>query len=203
MTQYKCPVCAKTLKTISGFRGHTQKQHGQNLCASDHRIPSTPDAESVTLTSVMSFTDQSFGNAFSASLKSTLTNITNDPFISYPDEMRTLCSMVQGSTDINNFLYQTFSNIVSTSTDITLGTGREQLFRRLHRTRISQSIREEFASFFSQHSKSTVNNFMQLIFENIRGEILMHQTTIAKDNADKEQSKISNNDQSILYYIAG
>jgi hypothetical protein len=44
---------------------------------------------------------------------------------------------------------------------------------------------------------------MQLIFENIRGEILMHQTTIAKDNADKEQSKISNNDQSILYYIAG
>ena len=193
MTQYKCPVCAKTLKTISGFRGHTQKQHGQNICASDHRIPSTPDV----------IHDQSFGNAFSASLQSTPTNITNDPFISNPDEMRTLCSMVQGSTDINNFLYQTFSNIVSTTTDITLGTDREQLFRRLHRTRISQSIREEFASFFSQHSKSTVNNFMQRIFENIRGEILMHQTTIAKDNADKEQSMISNNDQFILYYIAG
>jgi hypothetical protein len=31
LTQYKCPVCAKKLKTISGFRGHTQKQHGQNL----------------------------------------------------------------------------------------------------------------------------------------------------------------------------
>jgi hypothetical protein len=45
----------------------------------------------------------------------------NDPFISNPDEMRTLCSVVQGSTDINNFLYQTFCNIVSTSTDITLG----------------------------------------------------------------------------------
>jgi hypothetical protein len=59
--------------------------------------------------------------------------------------MRTLCSVVQGSTDINNFLYQTFCNIVSTSTDITLGTDREQLFRRLHKTRISQSIREEFA----------------------------------------------------------
>jgi hypothetical protein len=68
-----------------------------------------------------------------------------DP-ISNPDEMRTLCSVVQGSTDINNFLYQTFCNIVSTSTDITLGTDREQLFRRLHKTRISQSIRGEFAS---------------------------------------------------------
>ena len=44
---------------------------------------------------------------------------------------------------------------------------------------------------------------MQLIFEDIVGEILVHQTTIAKDNADKEQSMISNNDQSILYYIAG
>lgn len=205
LTQYKCPVCAKKLKTISGFRGHTQKQHGQNLRASDHhRIASTPDAEPVkTSTSAMSFTDQSFGNVFSASLESTLTNITNDPFISNPDEMRTLCSVVQGSTDINNFLYQTFCNIVSTSTDITLGTDREQLFRRLHKTRISQSIREEFASFFLQHSKNTVNNFLQLIFEDIVGEILVHQTTIAKDNADKEQSMISNNDQSILYYIAG
>ena len=84
----------------------------------------------------MSFTDQSFSNAFTASLESTLTNITNDLFISNPDEMRTICSMVQGST---------FSNIVSTSTDITLGTDREHLFRHLHKTRISQSIREEFA----------------------------------------------------------
>ena len=91
LTQYKCPVCAKTLKTISGFRGHTQKQHGQNLRASDHNIPSTPDAEPViTSTSAISFADQSFGNAFSACLESTLTNITHDPFISNPDEMRTL-----------------------------------------------------------------------------------------------------------------
>jgi hypothetical protein len=59
------------------------------------------------------------------------------------------------------------------------------------------------ASFVVQHSKNTVNNFLQLIFEDIVGEILVHQTTIAKDNADKEQSMISNNDQSILYYIAG
>jgi hypothetical protein len=53
-------------------------KHGQNLRASDHhRIASTPDAEPVkTSTSAMSFTDQSFGNVFSASLESTLTNIT-------------------------------------------------------------------------------------------------------------------------------
>jgi hypothetical protein len=48
---------------------------------------------------------------------------------------------------------------------------------------------------------ASVNNFLQLIFEDIVGEILVHQTTITKDNADKEQSMISNNDQSILYYI--
>lgn len=27
LTQYQCPVCAKTLKTISGFRGHTQNTY--------------------------------------------------------------------------------------------------------------------------------------------------------------------------------
>jgi hypothetical protein len=53
-----------------------------------------PDAEPViTSTSAISFADQSFGNAFSASLESTLTNITNDPIISNPDEMRTLYIM--------------------------------------------------------------------------------------------------------------
>ena len=135
LTQYKCPVCAKTLKTISGFRGHTQKQHGQNLRASDHSIPSTPDAEPViTSTSAISFADQSFDNA----------------------------------TDINNFVYQIFSNIVSTSTDITLGTDREHLFRYLHKTRIriSQSIREEFASFFSQHSNTGYNTNTNIFISN-------------------------------------
>jgi hypothetical protein len=73
--------------SLTGFRGHTQKQHSQNLRASDHRIASIPNAEPViTSTSAMSFTDQSFGNVFSAYLESTLTNITNDPFISNPQK---------------------------------------------------------------------------------------------------------------------
>jgi hypothetical protein len=57
----------------------------KSTCQSDHRIASIPNAEPViTSTSAMSFTDQSFGNVFSAYLESTLTNITNDPFISNP-----------------------------------------------------------------------------------------------------------------------
>lgn len=27
---YKCPICNKVLKSISGFRGHTSKQHGKS-----------------------------------------------------------------------------------------------------------------------------------------------------------------------------
>ena len=37
LSGYKCPVCCKILKTISGFRGHTSKQHGESnlkgMCA--------------------------------------------------------------------------------------------------------------------------------------------------------------------------
>ena len=35
---YKCPVCNKILKTISGFRGHTTKQHSETHRASDNKI---------------------------------------------------------------------------------------------------------------------------------------------------------------------
>jgi hypothetical protein len=31
LSQYKCPVCAKTHNTLSSFQDHTQMQHGQNL----------------------------------------------------------------------------------------------------------------------------------------------------------------------------
>ena len=45
---YRCPVCSKTLKTISGFRGHCDKQHGlRNVKAYDHR---TTDATEKTAT---------------------------------------------------------------------------------------------------------------------------------------------------------
>lgn len=27
---YLCPICKKSLKSISGFRGHTSKQHGRS-----------------------------------------------------------------------------------------------------------------------------------------------------------------------------
>lgn len=28
---YRCPSCSKTLKSISGFRGHVTKKHGLNV----------------------------------------------------------------------------------------------------------------------------------------------------------------------------
>lgn len=38
-TQYICPICEKSLKTISGFRGHTSKQHGvSNLKGIDYKV---------------------------------------------------------------------------------------------------------------------------------------------------------------------
>ena len=49
-TLYKCPVCDKNLKTISGFRGHVSKQHGKNLRASDHRSVGAIDQQSKTST---------------------------------------------------------------------------------------------------------------------------------------------------------
>ncbi|CAG2207192.1 unnamed protein product [Mytilus edulis] len=44
---YECPLCNKYLKTLSGFRGHTSKQHGrQDLKAYDHRVTNSASTRS-------------------------------------------------------------------------------------------------------------------------------------------------------------
>ncbi|XP_071138222.1 uncharacterized protein [Mytilus edulis] len=74
---YSCPVCKKTLKTISGSRGHVKKQHGPNLRASDHRT----HADSKLPNTVRDALNESlFAEIFPTALQSSLSNIANDPF---------------------------------------------------------------------------------------------------------------------------
>ena len=55
----------------------------------------------------------------------------------------------------------------------------------------------------SSFSTKSVNLFIQLVLEDIVGEILVQQTKLATDISNKHHSQISENDQSILYYIGG
>ena len=50
---------------------------------------------------------------------------------------------------------------------------------------------------------SNIHLSVQMLFEDIVGELFTEQIQFVKSNSEKEQSTTSVNDQSILFYIAG
>ena len=174
---YKCPVCAKTLKTIAGFRGHTSKQHGKTLRACDHKISSNTEPEQPKSTFAFNVQDN-FAEIFMPALGNTLNNIENDPFVSDPIKIKSLCDYVRSSQQISSLLMQIFGDIFSVpNCNITVGTDREQLFRRLHKVRVDSTVTTQISSLFPSPLVSATSLFyIQLIFEDLVGELLQQQT---------------------------
>ncbi|VDI67416.1 Hypothetical predicted protein [Mytilus galloprovincialis] len=140
---YSCPVCKKTLKTISGFRGHVQKQHGQNLRASDHRT----HADSKLPSTVRDALNESlFAEIFPTALQSSLSNIANDPF-TINDSITDICKFVTNSALVQDILLKYFQPIfVETTSNISSSCDKEQMFRRLHISRVKQELANTFHS---------------------------------------------------------
>lgn len=201
---YKCPHCDKTLKTIAGFRGHTTKQHGVNLKANDHKVLQVSSDKPKPKNKVESLSNYDFAEIFYPALEKTLANIETDLFVPKGVNLKDLCVLARADSKIQTFLSDIFSLIFnSTTCNLTTGADREQLFRSLHRHRVDNSIQDKMVSLVPSCDPRTVKLFLQLMFEDIVGEILYQQTKLLTETSDKEQSALSTNDQTILYYIAG
>ncbi|CAC5389785.1 unnamed protein product [Mytilus coruscus] len=197
---YSCPVCKKTLKTISGFRGHVQKQHGQNLRATDHRTHADSKLPSTVRDSL---NESSFAEIFPTALQSSLSNIANDPF-TINDSITDICKFVTNSALVQDILLKYFQHIfVVPTSNISSSCDREQMFRRLHISRVNPELTKTFHSYCPSHSLNSINLFLQMVHEDIVGEIFKVQTMTAVQKSTTDQEKLTENDQSILYYIAG
>ncbi|CAG2226477.1 unnamed protein product [Mytilus edulis] len=165
---YSCPVCKKTLKTISGFRGHVQKQHGQNLRASDHRT----HADSKLPSTVRDALNESlFAEIFPTALQSSLSNIANDPF-TINDSITDICKFVTNSALVQDILLKYFQPIfVETTSNISSSCDKEQMFRRLHISRVKPELTNTFHSHCPSYSLNCTNLFLQMVHEDIVGEI--------------------------------
>jgi hypothetical protein len=66
------------------------------------------------------------------------------------------------------------------------------------------SLRRQTDHSNSEDENSKPSNlFLQMFFEDIVGEHFTEQIKLVKSDSEKEQSTVSVNDQSILFYIAG
>ncbi|CAG2198646.1 unnamed protein product [Mytilus edulis] len=128
---YQCPVCDMTLKTISVFRGHTSKQHGQQLRASDFRVTNGVSAtKSSTSTNCVSsqVSKDTFSKTFYTALPTSLCNIANDPFVVNPHEIKDLCQQLENNSSAKEYLNQVIYTIFEQSTQI---IDRENSIRRM------------------------------------------------------------------------
>ena len=197
---FKCPVCEKELKTISGFRGHVRKQHDLNVKATDYKI--NENATKQNNSSV--FDENNFPVAFAPALKRTLVNVKHDPFVDDKDEIMKCVDIVQSSTEIQDKLCTLFMPVfINHDSDISISADREQIFRRLHKQRNDSDVMETVRNLLPGVTVETMRLFIQLIFEDIVGELLTEQLKIGKTCSQKNHEAITENDQSILYYIAG
>ncbi|XP_063402192.1 uncharacterized protein LOC134686117 [Mytilus trossulus] len=115
-----------------------------------------------------------------------------------------MCKFASSSETIRTILGNRFKTIfVTSSTNLTTSCDREQLFRQLHCLRSDHTLKEEITELCLTFTPTVVNLFIQLFIEDIIGEIFVQQIKVVKQASDTQQSNLSTNDQSILYYIAG
>ncbi|XP_033727600.1 uncharacterized protein LOC117316933 [Pecten maximus] len=210
---YVCPECNKSLKTIAGFRGHTSKQHGKtNLKASEHRSTSIKDIglqkspSSNTKSGVLS--EEDFLTIFPKAYQSTLDNILCDFEDSAEFNLTNLVHVARTGSTILNFYKDFFEDIFVTSKCSTsTSSDREELFNKLHIKRIDQNLSHKCHDLFQDIDpsleKSSIQHFSQLVLLDLIGEICKEQTQLVVKKTEHNAKSLTDNDQTVLYYISG
>ncbi|CAG2199464.1 unnamed protein product [Mytilus edulis] len=180
---YMCPDCKKMLKTISGFRGHTAKQHGKsNLKAFQHRIQNGEVLQ-----------DQITTPQSDKSQQSTMTAVTLDSIFQSAYNNTLIC--IEEDPMYNIFGESTIVQIAKSISDSV----------EFHALRLSSSIDKGYTDHFSQNGFTPLDNknFIQIVMLELINQLLSQQTIQEQKSSDINHSELSENDQNILYYICG
>ncbi|VDI24256.1 Hypothetical predicted protein [Mytilus galloprovincialis] len=211
---YMCPDCKKVLKTISGFRGHTAKQHGKsNLKAFQHRIqngevlqdqittPQSDKSQQSTMTAV------TLDSIFQSAYNNTLICIEEDPMYNIFGESTIvqIAKSISDSVEVKTFFYDLFREIFNSNPNLSLNHDRELFFTKFHALRLSSSIDKGYTDHFSQNGFTPLDNknFIQIVMLELINQLLSQQTIQEQKSSDINHSELSENDQNILYYICG
>ncbi|CAC5357824.1 unnamed protein product [Mytilus coruscus] len=140
--------------------------------------------------------------SFTVSL-SCLSNIANDPF-TINESIVDICKFVTNSALVQDILLKYFQHIfVVLTSNISSSSDREQMYRRLHISRVNPELTKTVGSHCPSHSLKSINLFLQMVHADIVDEIVKVQTMTAVHKSTTEQEKLTENDKSILYNIAG
>lgn len=145
---------------------------------------------------------------FPVAYSATLDNILNDPINDAADLDIPKFVEIAHTSVVRQFYNGLICDIYeSTKSNASNPSARELLFNRLHLKRIDPNVQLQCCNLFLQVDKSldmiSINNFSQLVMIDLIGEMCKAQTAFLQKKSDQQQETISDNDQTVLFYICG
>ncbi|CAC5416616.1 unnamed protein product [Mytilus coruscus] len=207
---YECPDCDKILKSISGFRGHTSRQHGKDLKATDHKA-NKPDVlvhvqekENTHSSTPQISIDEIFPNAY----KSTLKALEDDPMIALfgSTDFLPILQVSKHKPKVEEFFFNAFCAIFKDNTSITIEADRETIFSCFHRIRLSDTLQTGGITLFQSlgfMDSSVITNFVQTFLLELMNQVLKEHLLKKMKQTQAFDDSLTDNDQKILFYIAG
>ncbi|XP_052071204.1 uncharacterized protein LOC127709638 [Mytilus californianus] len=164
---YKCPDCDKILKSISGFRGHTSRQHGKHLKA-----------------------------------------LEDDPMIALfgSTDFLPILQVSKHKPTIEEFFLNAFCAIFKDNASITIEADRETIFSCFHRIRLGDTLQTGGITLFQSlgfMDSSVITNFIQTFLLELMNQVLKEHLSKKMKQTQAFDDSLTDNDQKILFYIAG
>lgn len=98
-----------------------------------------------------------------------------------------------------------FLDVFSVGSNLCSVSDREAIFQHLHQTRLGDSFTLGYMKLLGTltFSTKTLCHFVQTFMMELMANLIKEQVKVAKSVSTKEQEGLSDQDQSILYYICG
>ncbi|XP_046571626.1 uncharacterized protein LOC124279790 [Haliotis rubra] len=229
-SQYACPLCSKTYRSIGGFRGHVSKKHNRSdIKAHEHRLGSTvkntdnpPSADRTDThskeenTPVFLPTDVDMRGILTEVLPKSLSTIILDPMNDASCSLNGphLVAVAKECSDrptvhrnlvsvLNPEFHSVFDKF---GKGCSLSSDREQLWMKFHQMRLNEGLQSDIHNILvevTSESHRIIHIFAQCLLDRILRNMLKHLSESIQKQSHQTASAISDNDQAVLYYISG
>ena len=225
MTQTSLPCYIKIDETIIIMYFSAAKYRSSGQSSKDNqdcKASSEPDKEDNSVENqsepcsdkvLFNWEDNEFNQTFEKVLCSSLVKIRDDPFrqmsISVSGKgiieiANSLIGSEKKKEELKGLLQDKFYAVITNKTDTDSNT-KEAIFSKFHKLTGNQEVSEKLQDIISvdmgQHLP--FRQFVGILLHKILGETVLERSKMLEKTAEKRSSELSDNDQSILFYISG
>lgn len=139
---------------------------------------------------------------FAESFRNCLNKIESDSMSTLIPGMLDVCAAARQSEEVEDYFYTKFSGIV-VDCNVSKSSEAVAMFTKLHKFRLDEISHRDLYAMLPGCSEESIMDFCQMFSLEIIGEIARVRLEKEKKQTNMCAETVSENDQSILYYISG